>query len=274
MPETFATAYDTLLARWPAGTTERTVPTPYGPTRVHAYGPPDGPPLLLLPGGGSTGAAWYANAPALGTRHRVHAVDLLGDVGRSTRAGRPLRTPQDLTAWLDAVLDGLDLPAAALCGHSYGAWIATAYALHAPRRVRRLALLDPTQVFGGHRPGYLLRVLPMLLRPTARRVGDYLHWESPATDPDLARLYVLGATRPDRDRPVVGRTLDPAPLTMPVLALFAGNSRVHDATRTAARARRLLPQARIEVLPGLGHHELPTAGAPSVNPLLLDFLDA
>ncbi|MFI0914819.1 alpha/beta fold hydrolase [Streptomyces abikoensis] len=275
MSETFFAAYDALLARWPAGTAEQTVPTPYGPTRVHAYGPPDSPPLVLLHGGGATGTAWFANAPALGARHRVYAVDILGDVGRSERAGLPLRTPQDLMTWLDAVLDGLGLTTAALCGHSYGGWVAAAYALHAPRRVQRLALLDPTQVFGGYRPGYLLRALPMLLRPTARRVGAFLDWESAGTgvDEDFKRLYVLGATLRGRGRPVVGHTLDPAPLAMPVLVLFAGRSRVHDAEATADRARRLLPRARVEVLPGLGHHALPTAGAAAVDTIVLEFLD-
>ncbi|MEV5737731.1 alpha/beta fold hydrolase [Streptomyces sp. NPDC052292] len=276
MPDPYFAAYDALLARWPAGTAELTVPTAYGPTRVHAYGPVDSPPLVLLHGGGATGTAWFANAPALGARHRVYAVDILGDVGRSERAGLPLRTPEDLMAWLDAVLDGLELPAAALCGHSYGGWVAAAYALRAPLRVRRLALLDPTQVFGGYRPGYLPRALWMLLRPTERRVGAYLDWETAGTgvDEDFRRLYVLGAGLRGRGRPVVGRTLDPAPLAMPVLALFAGHSRVHDAATTAERARRLLPRARVQVLPGLGHHALPIAGAAAVDAIVLDFLAA
>ncbi|MER6469761.1 alpha/beta fold hydrolase [Streptomyces collinus] len=274
MSETYFAAYDALLARWPAGTAELTVPTPYGPTRVHAYGPPEAPPLVLLHGGGATGTAWFANAPALGARHRVYAVDILGDVGRSERTGLPLRRPRELMAWLDAVLDGLELPAAALCGHSYGGWVAAAYALHAPRRVRRLALLDPTQVFGGYRPGYLLRALWMLLRPTERRVGTYLDWETAGTgvDEDFRRLYVLGATLQGRGRPVVGRTLDPTPLAMPVLALFAGRSRVHHPETLADRARRLLPRARVHVLPGLGHHALPIAGAAPVDAIVLDFL--
>jgi pimeloyl-ACP methyl ester carboxylesterase len=54
---------------------------PYGTTRVLSSGPADGPPLVLLPGGGATATAWFANAPALSERARVHALDLPGTAG-------------------------------------------------------------------------------------------------------------------------------------------------------------------------------------------------
>ncbi|MFJ8043308.1 alpha/beta fold hydrolase [Kitasatospora sp. NPDC096147] len=274
MSERFSAAYDALLARWPAGTAELTVPTPYGPTRVHAYGPPDGEPLVLLHGGGATGTVWYANAPALGARHRLYAVDILGDAGRSLRAGRPLRDAADLADWLGTVLDGLGLPTAALCGHSYGAWLAVTFARRSPQRVTRLALLDPTQVFGGFRPGYLLRALPTLLRPTAARVRRYLAWETEGSTPDRgwSELYVLGAIDRPGGRPVTGRRADPGGLTVPALVLFAGRSRAHDAQALTVRARRRLPHAEVDMLPGLTHHAIPTAAPAELDRRLLVFL--
>ncbi|MFE2937966.1 alpha/beta fold hydrolase [Streptomyces sp. NPDC059255] len=89
-----------------------------------------------------------------------------------------------LTAWLDALLDGLGLARTHLCGHSYGAWLAARYALHAPQRVDRLALVDPTQVFAGFRPGYLLRALPTLIRPSEARARAFVAWETAGTHPD------------------------------------------------------------------------------------------
>ena len=58
----FQAAYDEVLRNWPDGVTALDVPTPYGSTRVHVCGPEDGTPLVLLPGGGTTSMAWYANA--------------------------------------------------------------------------------------------------------------------------------------------------------------------------------------------------------------------
>jgi pimeloyl-ACP methyl ester carboxylesterase len=270
----FFAAYDAMLDRWPTGTTEIDVPTPYGTTRVHAYGPAGATPVLLLHGGGSTGTVWFANAPALGTHHRVLAVDILGDAGRSVLGGRPLRTTTDLMAWLDALLDGLGVPRAHLLGHSYGGWMALTYALHAPRRVDRLVLLDPTQCFAGFRPGFLLRSLPLLLRPTQARAGAYLDRETAGTDtdPDWKRLYALAVSGFTKRKLVIGRRPDPTALDVPLLVLLAGRSAAHDAAKVAVRAREAVPEARIEILAELTHFALPTAAPARTNRRITDFL--
>ncbi|WP_078954056.1 alpha/beta fold hydrolase [Streptomyces globisporus] len=273
-PSEFDRAYDELRARWPESTEERDVATPYGPTRVHVYGAPGGSPLLLLPGGSATGLVWFANAPALGERYRVHAVDLMGDAGRTERQGAPLRNADDLTAWLDALLDGLGLARTHLCGHSYGAWLAARYAAHAPSRVDRLALVDPTQVFAGFRPGYLLRALPTLIRPSEARTRAFLAWETAGTRPDETwqRLYALAGTVPGR-KLITGTRPRAADLAMPVLVLLAEDSRTHHAAAVADRARRALPHAEVALLPGATHHSLPLAAPKELDDRLMAFLD-
>ncbi|WP_184763952.1 alpha/beta fold hydrolase [Streptomyces griseoloalbus] len=272
-PSAFDLAYDELRARWPESTEECDVATPYGRTRVHVYGPADGSPLVLLPGGSATGLVWFANAPALGERYRVHAVDLVGDAGRTERRGTPLKSADDLTAWLDALLDGLGLDRVHLCGHSYGAWLAVRYALHAPRRVDRLALVDPTQVFAGFRPGYLLRALPTLIRPSRARARAFLAWETADTHPDETwqRLYALATTVPGRKLVAGGRPRT-AGLRMPVLVLLAEHSRAHHAAEVADRARRTLARGEVALLPGATHHSLPLTAPKQLNDRLMDFL--
>ncbi|PLW72803.1 alpha/beta fold hydrolase [Streptomyces sp. SCUT-3] len=269
----FDLAYNELRARWPESTEERDVATPYGRTRVHVYGQADGSPLVLLPGGSATGLVWFANAPALGERYRVHAVDLVGDAGRTERRGTPLKSGDDLTAWLDALLDGLGLARTHLCGHSYGAWLAVRYALHAPQRVGRLALVDPTQVFAGFRPGYLLRALPTLIRPSEARARAFLAWETADINLDETwqRLYSLATTVPGR-KLVVGGRPRAADLCMPVLVLLAEHSRAHHAVKVADRARRTLSQGEVALLPGATHHSLPLTAPMQLNDRLTDFL--
>ncbi|WNI25145.1 alpha/beta fold hydrolase [Streptomyces sp. ITFR-16] len=277
----FLAAYDEVVAAtWPAGTTPTPVPTPYGTTHVNSYGPEDAPPLVLLPGGGATSTVWYAQAAALGRTRRVHAVDLVGEPGRSTPGERPIRTAADLNAWLDAVLDGLGADSTALCGHSYGGWIALHHALHAPGRVSGLILVDPTGCFTGFRPGYLLHALPMLIRPTAARTRAFLEWETDHAplDPAWLRLREAAADFPSA-RPVTGPRPSPealGALTVPTLIVLAGRSRAHHASRVADAAHRLLPHAKTAVLPAATHHTLPldAATAPELTEAIGKFLGA
>ncbi|MFH8836060.1 alpha/beta fold hydrolase [Streptomyces sp. NPDC017868] len=273
---TYAAAYEELLATWPAPTTTSELRTPHGTTHVLHHGPPDGPPVLLLPSGGSTACSWRATAAALGATHRVHAVDLVGGPGRSRADGSPIRTAADLTAWLDALLDGLGLASASLCGHSYGGWIALRYALAAPGRTDRLVLLDPTGCFAGFGPGYLLHALPVLLRPTAARMEALLTWETggAAHDPAVRRLDTLAAELP-RHRPVTGprpTRAELAALRPPTLMLAAGRSRVHDAARITATARATVPGIATETLPEATHHTLPTDLPPEGLSAITRFL--
>lgn len=276
----FLAAYDALLARWPVPVEALTVRTSHGTTRINACGPADGHPLVLLHGGGATSTMWFANAGAWAEAgHRVLAVDLIGDPGRSIHDGAALDGVPGLLGWLDAVLDGLDVPRADLCGHSYGGWIALEYALHAPARVDRLALLDPTQCFAGFRPGYLLRALPLFLpHRTPARARSYLDWETrdtPPLDPAWRELYALGYADFPASPVVTGPRPSPErlrTLTAPVLTLLAAHSRTHDPHRIARTARRTLPGAEVAILPGVSHHNLPMAAAQDLNPRLTTFL--
>ncbi len=265
----FLAAYDEVLGRWPGPVETADLPTPYGVTRVNSCGPAGAPPLVLLPGGGATSTVWGACAAAGTVRsHRVHAVDLVGDPGLSVPApGRAIRSAGDLAGWLDAVLDGLGLHGpVALVGHSYGAWIAAHYAARRAARLGRLVLLDPTQVFTGLRPGYVLRALPMLVRPTPERIRSFLTWETrgAALDPAWLRLQDETAGFPAA-RPVTGPRPDLAGLAeLPgprVDILFAGRARCPDPGRAARAAREAMPGARVDVLPGVSHHALPLTAA-------------
>ena len=195
----FTEAYQALLARWPGPVQEATVPTVYGPTRVNIAGPEGQPPLVLLPGGGATSTAWFAVAKDLVRHRRVYAIDLMGDAGLSRNTGTPLRTTADLLAWLDAVTDHLGLRLFDLGGHSYGGWLALTYALHAPQRIRKLALLDPTGCFAGFSPRYLAHALPLLAKATPKRARKLVAWEARGQKVDegwLGRLPRTTACRP------------------------------------------------------------------------------
>ncbi|MBN6033277.1 alpha/beta fold hydrolase [Amycolatopsis sp. 195334CR] len=273
--EEFLAAYDAVLGRWPVAVRRVDVESEFGVTRVQVCGPADGAPLVLLHGGGATSAAWLGNVAELSREHRVYAFDQLGGPGRSIHNGRPFRRPGDLLDWLDSLFRHFRLTGAGVCGHSYGGWLALSYALRAPARVGKLALLDPTQCFAGFRPGYLLRALPSLLRPSAKRERAFLEWElgGAPVDPEWLDLVSLGAEFPST-KVVAGRRPSSVALSMPVLLVLAGKSRAHDVRRVEANARAAVGSLEVLTLPEATHHSLPLWPAEPLNRALTAFYQA
>lgn len=276
-PEFFG-AYDAVAAKWPAGTTGLDVDTEFGPTHVTCFGPEGGEPLVLLHGRGATGAVWFATAGSLGQRYRVYAPDQVGDAGRSVHRGRPITSTDDLMSWMDRILDQLALDPVGLCGHSYGAYLALTYTLHARNRIRRLALLDPTDCLGGPALAYRIRALPLLLRPSPARCRAFLAWETRGAelDPAWIELMTLGTTFP------ASRLVWPHPpgkgelqtLTTPTLVLLAQRSRAIRIRAVDRAAHRLLPDVTTHVLAGATHHTIPTEHPEELNRRLVQFFAA
>ena len=271
----FFTAYDRVLQKWPADTQAIDVNTVHGTTRINACGPVDGPPLVLLPGAGATSTVWFANVAPLSRHYRVYAVDLMGDVGRSVPGERAIDSVEELLGWLSAVLDELNLPTVALCGHSYGAIIALAYALRNDSRVDALTLLDPNACFGSMSLRYLLHAIPILLSPNEKRQRRFVAWETDGLvmDSDWLDVLALGAPHfptaktivPKRPKPTAFEGFD-----MRTTVALAGKGRVHNAARIESAVHAVLPSARTVVLGSATHHGLPMHPAAEVNEILMD----
>lgn len=274
MSNPFLAAYDALLERWPVSPKPLDVPTSFGPTRANVCGPEDAPPLVLLHGGRTSSPYWFANVARLSENRRVYALDTMGDPGRSMNDGRPIKGREDLMTWLEEAFRALGIERADLCGHSFGAWMALEYSLRAPHRVRRLALLDPTQCFAGFKASCLLHAALGLL--AGRSQAGYFAWESAGKplDPGWLKLQELAAHVPTA-KLVVGRKPEPrrlGELNIPVLILLAENSRVHDTAKVAAAARRTLPDATVATLPAVSHHMIPFTRPDDLDRHLTDFL--
>jgi len=118
------------------------VPPRAEPVELHheTCGKPDGPPIVLLHGLGSSSADWRFQLPALGATYRVIAPDLRGH-GRSPR-GTGRLTGERLAADVAALLETLAAPPAHVVGLSLGGCVALALALDYPTRVRSLTLVN------------------------------------------------------------------------------------------------------------------------------------
>ena len=175
---------------------------------VHLLEDGAGPPLVLLHGTTATAGMFL---PLLNELHGCRAV-------APDRPGHGLSDPVHLppsgfrdaaVAWVDSLLDTLELETTALLGHSGGAMWALWYALAHPSRVTKLVLLGPP-VLPNTRCPLPLRLVatpgvgraPVAGRahPRAKSVlqfaGAMHERETLAAHPDLVDLFVAtGATR-------------------------------------------------------------------------------
>ncbi|SDH78846.1 alpha/beta fold hydrolase [Nonomuraea jiangxiensis] len=244
-------------------------------------GPRQAPPLLLIHGSGASGACWNPLVPALAGHHHVIRVDLPG-CGKSPPA--PSYDVPDQAGRVAALLDDLGLPAIAVVAHSSGGYVATALAEQRPDLVGSLALIS-----SGPRPDALLRqpfILRVLLAPPlgplvwSRRTDAMIRngisatAASPVEVPDdlvadlrdmtyhTTRTVLRRNTAYITERSVPERL---AALDVPVLVIFGAADRRWDPA--SAHQYDVVPNARIELLPGVGH--LPMLEAPETTGRLL-----
>lgn len=273
----YEVAYDKAFAALPAPADQRDVRTAWGSARVYRFGEPGPRPLVLLPGRAGTSIMWQPNLAALAAEHPVWTVDLIGEPGRSEQTA-PIRDAADQAAWLDAVLQSLDLRNVHLVGYSFGGWLAANLAIRAPGRLASLALIDPVHTFG-RLPVQLLVRTTLTLLPGLRRWTrpSFLNWISggaEVTDDDpVATVIDEGMRTFTITLPNPGLFSDEQlrSIRLPVLALIGGRSVIHDGRKAAARATALLPDARVELWPD-ATHAIAGESADAVNARLLEFL--
>lgn len=173
---------------------------------------------------------------------------------------RPFSGSDDQAAWFDEMLTGLGLASPHLMGVSFGGWMAANHAVRRRGGVASLTLLDPAMTFAPIPIRTMLAVIPMALPGgpefLRRRV---MEWISGGADLDdsaaVASLIAAGARDFVLRQPLPTRfTADQLKaLDIPVLALIAGRSVIHDAHRAASSAAKLLPRAEVELWPHASH---------------------
>ena len=211
---------------------------------IHGQG--DGPPLVLLHGGGSTiEVTWGRILPFLARHRRVIAVEEQGH-GRTTDREGPVRfeTSADDVA---ALLGHLRIEQADLFGFSNGASVALQVAIRHPGRVRKLIFASSfTKRSGAH---------DQLWAFMAK--ADFSNMPQPLKDaflkvnPDPARLRTMH----DKDAERM-RKFEDVPdeavrgVRSPTLLLLGDRDVVKP--EHALELTRLIPGARLLILPG-GH---------------------
>ncbi|MEL6149882.1 MAG: alpha/beta hydrolase [Chloroflexota bacterium] len=251
------THYNRMLARYPVPYESRFVSTRYGETHVVVSGSHPAPPVILLHGLGVHAMMWQPNITALSRHFRVHAVDVIGDGGRS-EAARPSMLDASYAHWLADVLDALALEQAYIAGMSLGGWLALNTALHYPRRVSGLYLVAPAGLVTLNTS--LLMQWIFSIMPASRSNGfdtaTLLAKLTGGTDSDLAMMIHLSTEHhiPKRVPPVPIFSGDAlATITAPTTIIVGTADEMFNAGAISRRAGNLPQLNNVYIVDGAGH---------------------
>ncbi|RSN03906.1 alpha/beta hydrolase [Streptomyces sp. WAC 01325] len=226
-------------------------------------------PLVLLHGGVTTiGMSFGAVLPALAADRHIVAPELQGH-GHTADTDRALTVP-NLASDVVALLDELGIRQADFLGYSLGGLTALEIGIRQPDRVGRL-VLAATQY---HQDGIHDEV----------HAGDFdsPRLPSQADFQEMAEAYAACAPHPEHYQDFLGKISvaanAPLPWTAddlrtvqaPTLLLIGDRDFVR--VEHAAEMQRLIPGARLAVLPATNHMTL-MRRTPLLLPLLNEFLD-
>jgi pimeloyl-ACP methyl ester carboxylesterase len=281
--------YERVLAG--ASLHSRTVEV-HGGGRVHVLEKGAGLPVVLVHGSGLAAGFFL---PLLNELEGVRALapDLPGS-GLSDPIDLPRhRYHEAMVAWLDRLLDALELDTTALLGHSAGGVWALRYALAHPERVKRLVLIGPPalpktrcplpfRLMGTPGVGALLSRVPPSPKSVLRLAKSLGERATLAAHPDLVDLFVVVGRDPlaasalrAEARAMVSpfallsasgfrrrarvRSDELRRLAVPTLLIW-GEREPLGSVSVAEAVTELIPRARLQVLP-TGHG--PWLGLPA-----------
>lgn len=267
---------------WPVPCETRVIDTPAAQTFVRISGRATNPPLVLLHGAQGHSLTWIPNIAALSEHYRTYALDTINDFGLSVNHQKSASRAH-LMRWLDEVFDAL-VPDGTLnlVGLSLGGWIASQYALHNPRRIRKLVLLAPAATVLSVSSRMLVRAALTLLGADFRKRFYYWLLNDAVRSGEAGRSYVDQAVA---DWGTALRCFERMPLTpvsviqdeawrgfnVPTLFMVGEHEKMYPAEKAVARLNRIAPQIRTAVIAGAGH-DLWVAQAETVTRQMIEFL--
>ena len=242
----------------------RTVETFAGTTHMLVAGAIEGQPSVILHGGFMNGAAMEAEIVALAKTHRVYALDILGQAGKSAEVHLNAHSNEPVR-WLGEVLDQLEIDQADVVALSLGGLLGLKFARNAPERVRKLVLLDAGGLVAGQKKGMAKMMAALLrcnLRPTeknfSRAAIPPFYTKNATPDLDLVRLMGMGFKHIKPDRGSRGTPpftkSDLSQFTAPVMVVYGAQDALFDAETAVAQARAVFANfAKGVIVPNQGH---------------------
>jgi pimeloyl-ACP methyl ester carboxylesterase len=223
----------------------------------------EGIPVALIHGVGSSLEAWDGVVEGLGAGYRSLRYDLRGH-GASAKPPGPYDL-DDFTGDLAALLDHVGFDRCHVVGFSLGGLIAQAFALAHPGRVERLALVSTV---AGRTEEEKARVRARLEALAGGVSGDHFirsidRWFTPAFQATHTEVIARLAEHNKRNDPAAyaaayrvlaeGDLADRLHLIEAETLVMTGEEDIGSNPRMARLMQARIPDARLEILPGLRH---------------------
>lgn len=246
--------YDILLTKGSLPHEKLMVNTSYGETFIIGMGKKELPPLVLLHGSGMNSAMWIKEMDEYSQTHRVYAVDMPGEPGKSDERQLPFES-DDFSNWLNEVFDALSIDRASIVGISLGAWLGIKFAIKYSDKVDKLVLLCPAGI-GTQKKSFIFKFLfySLLGEKGIDKLYYKINGDKPI--PDIMLSYQKLIAKHFNFRRVtipIFSDNELKKLTMPVALFVGGKDVMLHSEKTANRLGLLLNHAEINFIQEEGH---------------------
>jgi pimeloyl-ACP methyl ester carboxylesterase len=243
-----------------------------------------GPGLLMLHGFMGSGTCWQPLMAQLSTHYRCVSLDLMG-FGESAKPAIRYDVAKEVS-FVRQVVEQLALNPCYILGHSFGGWVASAYALQYPEAVQGLILAAAAGIRDDSFCGRYDHLRPLLwqtplvdwllaaLKPIATIAGQQatlqqLHWfRRELMAQPAPRSFLLDRLRPEDAVDTVEKEIHR--LRVPTLVITGDQDETIPLWHSQTYAREI-SGAQLVTIPG-ADHALPQSYANELAALILKYL--
>lgn len=246
--------YELLLTKGSLPHEKLMVNTNYGETFIIAMGKTELPPLVLLHGSGMNSAMWIQEMEEYSKNHRVYAIDIPGEPGKSDERQLPFEG-NDFENWLNDVFNGLSIEKSSIVGISLGAWLGAKFAIKYSDKVNKLVLLCPAGI-GPQKKSFAFKALFYMM--FGEKGIDKLYYKVNGDKP-MPKIMLdyqkLIAKHFNFRKEVIPLFSDDElkKLTMPVSLFVGAKDVMFYSEKTAKRLGLLIDHAKINFIADEGH---------------------
>ncbi|MCC3452562.1 MAG: alpha/beta hydrolase [Microcoleus sp. PH2017_25_DOB_D_A] len=245
----------------------------------------NGPPLLLLHGFFGEKTCWLPLIELLQSQFRCISLDMLG-FGESSKPQIQYDVAVEV-AFVRQVVQQLNIEPCGIIGHSFGGWVASAYALKYPKSVSSLVLAAPAGIRDDSFCGQYDALRPLLwetpavdwalqlAKPFARLAGkseklqEISGWRRELMYQPVARSFLMSRMRPEDAVDTVEKEIHK--LQIPTLVIAADSDETIPLWHCQTYANEI-PGAELAIIPN-ATHGLPQTQAQIIAKLISKFLD-